>query len=158
MKILQLLRALILAFVFSYGGSQCEGDEKISTIDSVLSATTISGYVDTSAQWNLNTNVNTNAAMHGFTGTWIGIVTDRTSTNRIEIYVLVDEAGNLAGRGMNFDRTLGSDQIDGTLDSRGKARIGQTSFYFRRNGIATVIGKKESGRFFSAQLFRERIR
>jgi hypothetical protein len=153
MKILQLVRALILTLVFSCIVFLCEAEEKMTAVSNALSSTTISGYVDTSVSFS-----NTNAAAPGFAGTWIGIVTDRTSTNRVEIYVVVDEVGNFAGRGMNYDRTLGSDQLDGTLDRHGRARIGQTRFYFNRNGVATVIGRGESGRFFSAQLLREQIR
>ena len=125
----------------------------MSALSNALSSTTISGYVDTTTIFS-----NTNAAAPGFAGTWIGIVTDRTTTNRIELYVVVDEVGNFAGRGMNYDRTLGSDQIDGTLDRHGRARIGQTRFYFNRHGVATVIGRGESGRCFTAQLLREQIR
>jgi hypothetical protein len=153
MKILQLVRALILALIFSAAASRCEGEEKVTALQSALSATTISGYVDTSASFS-----NTNAAAPGFAGTWIGIVTDRGATNRIELGVVVDGVGNFAGLGMNFDRTLGSDLIEGTLDQHGRARIGQTRFYFNRKGVATVIGRGESGRFFSAQLLREQIR
>jgi hypothetical protein len=49
-------------------------------------------------------------------------------------------------------------QLDGTLDRHGRARIGQTRFYFHRDGIATVIGRGESGRYFSVRLLREQIR
>lgn len=153
MKILQLLRALILAFIFSCVASRCEGEEKMTAVQSVLSSTTISAYVDTSASFS-----NTNASAPGFAGTWIGIITDRTSTNRIELYIIVDEVGNFAGLGMNYERTLGSDQFEGTLDRHGRARIGQTRFYFHRNGVATIIGRGESGRYFSVRLLREQIR
>jgi hypothetical protein len=153
MKILQLIRALVLVLIISTAASRCEGEEKLTAVQSALSSTTISGYVDTSVSFS-----NTNAAAPGFAGTWIGIATDRTSTNRIEIYVVVDEVGNFAGRGMNYDRTLGSDQLDGTLDRHGRAKIGQTWFYFNRKGVATIIGRGESGRYFSAQLLREQIR
>jgi len=154
MKILQLFRALILTFTFTCVASRCEGEESMSAVQNALSSTTISGYVNTTAQWNSNTN----AAAHGFAGTWIGIITDRTSTNRIELYIVVDEVGNFAGLGMNYDRTLGSDLFEGTLDRHGRARIGQTRLYFHRNGIATVIGRGESGRYFSLRLLREQIR
>ncbi len=157
MKILQLVRALILTFIFTCVALRCEGEESISPVQSVLSSTTISGYVDTSVQWNLNT-INTNASAPGFAGTWIGIITDRTSTNRIELYIVVDEVGNFAGRGMNYERTLGSDQFEGTLDRHGRARIGQARFYFHRNGVATIIGRGESGRYISVRLLREQIR
>jgi hypothetical protein len=154
MKKLPILRALILTSIFSCVASRCEADERLSAVQSALSSTTISGYVDTST----HRNSNTNASAPGFAGTWIGILTERTATNRVEIYVVVDEVGNFAGRGMNFDRTLGSAQIEGTLDRRGRAQVGQTRFYFNRNGVATVIGRGESGRYFSAQLLREQIR
>jgi hypothetical protein len=70
----------------------------------------------------------------------------------------VDEVGNFAGLGMNYGRTLGSAQFEGTLDKHGRARIGQARFYFHRNGVATVIDRGESGRYFSVRLLREQIR
>ena len=154
MKILQRVRALISAMIFLWVASRCAGEESVpGSLLAVLSSTTISGYVDTSASFS-----NTNASAHGFAGTWVGIITDRTSTNRIELYVVVDEIGNFAGLGMNYDRTRGTAQFEGTLDESGRARIGQTQFHFRRHGNATVIGRGESGRFSSAQLLREQIR
>ncbi len=153
MKILQFVRALILGFIFSCVALPCGAEESITTLQTTLSSTTINGYVDTSAIFS-----NTNASSHGFAGTWIGVVTDRTYTNRVELYIVVDEVGNFAGRGMNYDRTSGSDQFEGTLDKHGRAKIGQARLYFRRDGIATVIGRGESGRYFSARLLREQIR
>ena len=119
----------------------------------VLSSTVISGYVDVSAVFS-----GPNTSAHGFAGTWVGIVTDRSSTNRMEFYLLVDEKGNLAGRAMNYDRTLGSEQIDGILNENGKAKIGQLRFHLYRRGVGTVIGRGESGRIFLARLLREKIR
>src|SRR5882757_8381584 len=111
---------LLSTFFFAAVALRCQGEESsVGNIWSALSSTTISGYVDTSVSFS-----NTNASAHGFAGIWIGIITDRNSTNRIELYFIVDEIGNFAGRGMNYDRTLGSEQLEGTLDRDGIAKIG----------------------------------
>jgi len=153
MKLSQPVYALILGVLLSYAALRCQGDEKITAVSNALSSTTIGGDVDTSVCFSY-----TNASVRGFAGTWIGLLTDRTATNRIEGYVIVDEAGNFAGRGMHYDRTLGSDQFEGTLDRFGRAKIGQARLYFHRDGSATVIGRGDRGRYFSARLLRERIR
>ena len=119
----------------------------------ITSSTVVSGYVDVSVVFS-----GPSTSAPGFAGTWVGIVTDRSSTNRIEFYLLVDEYGNFAGRAMNFDRSLGSEQFDGTLDKHGKARIGQLRFDLHRRGVGIVIGRGESGRLFSTRLLREKIR
>ena len=153
MKLCHLLHALLLTSIFSCTESRCQGEETVTGPLTVLSSTTISGYVDTSVIFS-----NTNASAYGFAGIWLGIITDPTATNRIELYVVVDDLGNYSGLGMNYNRTLGSSQFEGTLDRHGRARIGQNRFCFHRNGIATVIGRGETGRFFSLRLLREQIR
>lgn len=153
MKFKQTLRVILLVVSLVRVAFTGVAEETSSPLLTSLSSTVISGYVDVSASFS-----NTNASAQGFVGTWVGIITDRTSTNRIEFYIVVDENGNFAGRGMNFDRTLGSAQLDGTLNENGKARIGQTRFHLHHWGVGTVIGRGENGRFFSTRLLREQIR
>ena len=147
-----ILRALVLLVLSLFSNVTSRAEESSGSV-TPISSTTIGGYVDTTASF-----ANTNASAHGFAGTWIGIVTGRASTNRVEFYLRVDGNGNFSGRGMNFDRSLGSDQLDGTLNENGKARLGQTRFHLHRSGVGTLIGRSESGRVFTARLLREQIR
>ena len=153
MKFIKNLRTIFLAIFLVRSAFTCGAEETTTSLLTSISSTVVSGYVDVSAIFS-----NTNASVHGFAGTWVGIITDRKSTNRIEFYVVIDENGNFASRGMNFDRTHGSNQLDGTLNENGRARIGPTRFHFHRNGVGTVIGRGEGGRPITARLLRERIR
>jgi hypothetical protein len=145
MNLLKNLRLTFLTVCFVLTVFICKAEENVTPLLTTLSSTVISGYVDASAVFS-----NTNASAHGFAGTWIGTITDRSTTNRAELYVVIDENGNFAARAMNFDRTLGSGQLDGTLNDSGKTRIGQTRFHFLRRGVGTVIGRGENGRLFTA--------
>ena len=150
----KILRTLLSMSVLTGFVLNCQGEEKVvGSVLSVLSNTTISGYVNTGLHFS-----NTNVPARGFAGTWIGIATVRASTNRIELYFVVDESGNFAGRGMNYERTLGSNQVEGRLDRHGQAIMGQIRFRFHRNGMGTAVGRDQDGRAFSARLFRENIR
>jgi len=119
MKIKQILGVIILATFLVRTSSAEESTTRPLTS---LSSTVISGYVDTSILWSSESST----SVQGFAGTWIGVITEQKATNRIEFYIIVDENGNLAGRGLNFDRNLGSDQLNGTLNKNGNVKIGQT--------------------------------
>src|SRR5208337_1709214 len=64
MKLNRWTLALISAGLLSQPGASY-GEEKPSSLMTALSSTTISGYVDTSAHWNLGTG---NANLPGYTG------------------------------------------------------------------------------------------
>ena len=152
MKFLQITRFMVLV-LFLAQPVTCPAEETAVPLVTDLSSTVVSGYVDVSVVWSPS-----NGSAHGYAGTWVGIVTDRSSTNRIEIYLVVDANGNFSGRFMSFNRTLGSDQFDGALDKKGRAKIDGLRFDLARRGVGTVIGRGEAGRPFSARLMREVIK
>lgn len=153
MKLAPLFRRLVLAAFLCRSILICAAqEENLTPLTTGISQSILSGYVDVTAVWIPQTPVT------GFAGTWMGIVTDRSSTNRFELFLIVNEEGNFVGRGLNFDRTLGSEQLQGYLNRNGRAKIGQSILQFHRGGMATIIGRGENGRFYSAKLFREKIR
>lgn len=109
--------------------SAVRADEKPSPVMTALSSTTLSGYVDTSAQWNLGTG-NVNNPAYGFGGAGKA---DGFNLNAVKVSLAKDpDAADTWGAGYKVDLMFGPDASTYRTVSTGAAATAGSDFAIRQ--------------------------
>jgi hypothetical protein len=91
--------------------SAARADEQMSQVQTALSQTTLSGYVDTAAQWNPNTDMGPGVAYPGYVPKYFGAQDDGFSLNAVDIALDKPEDSSQWAAGYHVEMMYGADAV-----------------------------------------------
>jgi hypothetical protein len=149
MKFNKLTMGLAAVGVVSLA-SAARADEKMSQVQTALSNTTLSGYVDTSAQWNLGSQNNNNANFAGFKTppyAYSGGKADGFNLNSVDIALDRPQDEGLWAAGYHVELQLGPDAPVGPVRQAYimlRTPVGNSGIDWKVGMFDTIIGYESS--------------